>query len=104
MPDISVKYVNHAGATFILQGDNLSFVDISPLFAFNWSYELANRNNGMGGNASGFIREPKTVELNLRMWGIGRQNFTDRKNQLHAVADADNMAGTPGRLPLMLSE
>lgn len=98
MRDINVKYINHAGETFILQGDNLSFVDISPLFQFNWSYELANRNNGMGGNASGFIREPKTVELSLRIRGIGRQNFTDRMNQLHAIADADNLAEKPGKL------
>lgn len=94
----AVRYVNHAGAEYVLQGDGLSFVDVSPLFAFSWSYGLANRLNGMGGKASSFARDPRTVSLTVRVRGFTREQFLERMNTLHAVSDADNLAEMPGRL------
>ena len=97
MIDASVRSVNAQGRSFTLQGDDLTFVDIRPLQAFRWSYELTNRLGG-GGVAEGFARFPRTVDLTVRLRGRTRTDFISRVNDLHAVADADAVAETPGRL------
>ena len=97
MIDASVRYVNAQGRSFVLQGDDLTFIDIRPLQAFEWSYELTNRLGG-GGVAEGFARFPRTVDLTVRLRGRTRADFIARVNDLHAVADADAVAETPGRL------
>ena len=93
-----VRYVNHAGTAFTLYGDNLSFIDPMQLHTWEWSYDLSNRVNGLGGRATGFARRPRPFELELRMRGYTHAQFLQQVNTLHAVADADNMAGQPGKL------
>lgn len=96
--DLSVRYVNHEGASFTLQGDGLTFLDVLPLYEYEWSYELVNDVSGMGGAAMGFSRFPRTLELELRMRGFTRAQFIQQMNDLHAVTDADALSGQPGRL------
>lgn len=95
---MNVRYENHAGASFTLYGDDLGFIDPMQLHTWAWSYDLANRVTGYGGAADGFARWPRTFELELRMRGYTRAQFLARMNDLLAVADADNIAGQPGRI------
>ena len=95
---INVKYENHAGEIFILQGDDLSFLDVLPLFSFSWDYELVNSVSGLGGIATGFARFPRTIDLDLRMRGYSRAQFLAQMNRLHAITEVDALNQTPGRL------
>lgn len=98
MTDVPVRYVNSQGQTFILQGDGQGFLDINPLYAFSWTYELADSVTGDGGTATGFRRRPKVVTLELRNRGGDRAEFAARMDALHAASEADALAETPGRL------
>ena len=96
--DLPVRYVNHQGASFTLQGDGLTFLDVLPLYAFSWDYEIINSVTGQGGAARGFSRFPRTIELELRMRGFSRAQFLQQMNDLHAVTEVDALAESPGRL------
>lgn len=98
MRTINVKYVNHANQTFILQGDNLTYVDLEPLREYEWSYSTAVRPNGMGGVASSFQRPPREIALEVRQRGFTRAQFLDQMNAFHAITEADKLAETPGKL------
>lgn len=93
-----IYYENHAGSTFDLYGDGLTYINPMELHEFEWSYNLANRLNGMGGEASDFARYPRTFELDLRMRGMNHNQFLSQMNRLHDVAEADMIAGEPGRI------
>jgi len=95
---MNISYINHAGAEFILNGDDLCFVDPAQLHTWEWEYELTAAMGGQGGRAANFARRPRTFDLEVRLRGRSRQDFLDRINSLHAVTDADNVAGQPGRL------
>lgn len=95
---VDVHYTNHNGETFILNGDGLTFVDDMPLHEYEWDYTLTNRVTGMGGMAGNFARWPREFSFEIRMRGFARQQFLAQANRLHAVADADCVAETPGRL------
>ena len=98
MNDASVIYKNAAGTQFILQGDDLCFIDVLPLFDYAWSYELVNSASGMGGAAAHFARDPRTVGLELRVRGHSRQEFLQRINRLQEIAEPDILDNTPGKL------
>ena len=93
-------YINAKGERFTLNGDGYTYTDPQPLRSFSWDYSVSNRLNGYGGRASGFARRPRTIELEVRMRGeVGNiADFKTRMNRFHAVADADCIDETPGRL------
>ena len=95
---MTVKYVNSNGKAFVLLGDGLTFVDPNELHTWEWGYTLSNRISGMGGDASGFSRFPRTFDLELRMRGMNREEFVSQANRLHDITEADMVAGQPGRL------
>ena len=68
------------------------------LHTWEWGYSLSNRITGFGGDASDFVRTPRTFELNLRMRGMSRTDFVNQANRLHDITEADIIAGAPGRL------
>lgn len=98
MPGHNVYYVNSQNRRFTLSGDDLTFLDVLPLYSFKWDYTTANRPSGMGGTASGFSRFPREIALELRMRGRTREQFLSQMNSLAAVADVDALNETPGRL------
>ena len=93
-----IKYVNHNGTEFVLNGDGLTFVDDMPLHSYEWSYTLTNRVTGMGGIASNFARWPRNFTIEVRLRGYTKQQFVDQINTLHSVIDADCVDEQPGRL------
>lgn len=93
-----IKYVNHNGTEFVLNGDGLTFVDDMPLHSYEWSYTLTNRVTGMGGIASNFARWPRTFTIEVRLRGYSKQQFVDQINTLHSVIDVDCVDEHPGRL------
>lgn len=93
-----IKYVNHNGTEFVLNGDGLTFVDDMPLHSYEWSYTLTNRVTGMGGIASNFARWPRNFTIEVRLRGYTKQQFIDQINTLHSVIDADCVDEQPGRL------
>lgn len=93
-----IKYVNHSGTEFVLNGDGLTFVDDMPLHSYEWSYTLTNRVTGMGGIASNFARWPRTFNIEVRLRGYSKQQFIDQVNALHSVIDVDCVDEQPGRL------
>lgn len=95
---MTVKYVNSSGQAFVLLGDGLTFIDPNELHTWEWGYTLSNRISGMGGDASGFSRFPRTFDLELRMRGMNRDEFVNQANRLHDITEADMVAGQPGRL------
>lgn len=98
MPGHNVYYVNSKNQRFTLSGDDLTFLDVLPLYSFDWDYTTTNRPSGMGGTASGFSRFPREIALELRMRGRNREQFLSQMNTLAAVADVDALNETPGRL------
>ena len=98
MPGHNVYYVNSQNQRFTLSGDDLTFLDVLPLYSFDWDYTVTNRPSGMGGTASGFSRFPREIALELRMRGRSREQFLSQMNTLAAVADVDALNETPGRL------
>lgn len=96
--DVPVRYVNSANETFTLQGNGLGYLDIAPLYSYAWTYDLANSVTGDGGAATGFVRRPRTIELELRNRGMSRAEFVARMDALHAAAEVDALNSTPGRL------
>ena len=96
--DLNVRYVNHEGSAFALQGDGKTFLDVLPLYSFSWDYELINDVTGMGGSAAGFARFPRTMDLELRMRGFSRAQFLEQMNALHAITEVDALSAQPGRL------
>lgn len=98
MRDTNIYYINHNGDRIQLHGDGMSYMDPTPLRAFEWSYNTVDRLGGFGGSADSFRRGVRAVEAVVRIRGTSAQGFADRMNQFHAVADADNIAGEPGRL------
>lgn len=98
MNDATVIYKNAAGKQVILQGDDLCFLDVLPLFEFQWTYDLVNSASGMGGAATHFARDPRTINLDLRMRGHNRKEFLQRVNRLQQIAEPDVLENTPGRL------
>ena len=95
---MNVYYENSAGQKFTLYGDGLTYIDINELHSWEWSYSLANRITGLGGDASYFARHPRTFELELRMRGMNHAEFINQMNTLHDVTEADMIAAEPGRL------
>ena len=93
-----IKYINHNGTEFVLNGDGLTFVDDMPLHSYEWSYTLTNRVTGMGGIASNFARWPRTFNIEVRLRGYSKQQFIDQVNALHSVIDVDCVDEQPGRL------
>lgn len=93
-----IKYENHNGTEFVLNGDGLTFVDDMPLHSYEWSYTLTNRVTGMGGIASNFARWPRTFNIEVRLRGYSKQQFIDQVNALHSVIDVDCVDEQPGRL------
>lgn len=95
-----IKYVNHNGAEYTLEGAGHTFVDAeaSSLRAYLWSFSTTNRPSGFGGSASGFARYPVTRELTVGIRGATAAEFNQRANTLLAVCEADVMTGEPGRL------
>lgn len=98
MADLNVYYINSKNQRFTLQGDDLCFLDVLPLYGYKWDYDTINRPSGMGGTASGFSRFPREIALELRIRGRTREDFLQRVNLLAAVADVDALNGAPGRL------
>lgn len=96
--ELDVYYINSRNQRFTLQGDDLCFLDVLPLYGYKWEYDVANRPSGMGGTATGFSRYPREIALDLRMRGRTREDFLQRANLLAAVADVDALNETPGRL------
>lgn len=93
-----VYYQNSAGQTFTLYGDGLTYIDIMELHSWEWSYSLANRITGFGGDASYFARYPRTFDLELRMRGMNRDEFLTQMNRFHDITETDIISNTPGRL------
>lgn len=98
MRDNSIYYVNHNGERFTLHGDGLCYMDPTPLRAFAWNYQIVNYLGGLGGEAYGFGRGVRSVQATVRMRGFSPAEFASQMNRFLAVADADNIAGKPGRL------
>lgn len=95
---MNVYYQNSAGTKFTLYGDGLTYINPMELHTFEWEYNLTNRLNGMGGEASDFARHPRTFSLELRMRGRNKQQFLSQVNTLHDVTEADIIVNSPGRL------
>lgn len=95
---MNIKYQNHNGIEFVLQGDGLTFVDDMPMHQYEWNYTLLNRVSGMGGAASNFARWPRTFNIEVRLRGFTKQQFLDQVNTLHSVIDVDCVDEQPGRL------
>lgn len=95
---VTVRYVNHNSESVTLMGDGLTYIDINPLRSFEWSYSLSNSIDGLGGRATGFARNPRVIDLEIRMRGFNRQQALQQYNRLLAVTEADCLAETPGRL------
>lgn len=93
-----VYYQNHKGDKFILNGDGLTFMDLTPVRSFEWNYNLSNRVNGMGSLANGFARWARNVEIEIRQRGFTKQQFYDQMNRLHEVTEIDCLNEKPGRL------
>lgn len=93
-----IRYINHNGIEFVLNGDGLTFVDDMQLHSYDWSYTLTNRVTGMGGIASNFARWPKEFSFEIRMRGFSKEQFLEQANRLHSVTDVDCVDGKPGRL------
>lgn len=93
-----VYYQNSAGQTFTLYGDGLTYIDVMDLHSWEWSYSLANRITGFGGDASYFARHPRTFDLDLRMRGMNHDEFLTQMNTFHDITEADIISNTPGRL------
>lgn len=95
-----VRYVNHNNVEYILHGAGHTFTDTLAMRSYDWTFVTTNRPSGMGGTASGFARYPIVRELLIGIWGFTAAAFAAQANELLAVADADVMAGEPGRLYL----
>lgn len=98
MIDQTVKYINHAGNVITLQGDGRSFVDISQLYEYEWDYKLIDSISGVGGDVTGFKHKTREVEIPVRIRGFSREEFLNRMNALHEIAEADVLNLTPGKL------
>ena len=98
MSRLDIYYQNHNGERFTLNGDGLTFMDITPLRSFEWSYNTVNRVNGMGGLASGFARWPRTVNVEIRQRGYDQDQFFSQMNQLHEITEIDCLEEEPGRI------
>ena len=98
MRDQTVKYINHAGDQFILQGDGKAFFNIAQLYQYEWNYQTVNSVSGVGGDVLAFAHDPLALDLELRLRGFSRQGFIDKINTLHSIAEADTLAETPGTL------
>lgn len=98
MTDQTIKYVGASGGSVILQGDGRGYVDISQLYEFSWQYETINSVSGYGGSVAAFRRDPRLLDLEVRLRGFTHEDFYRHMNELHAVSEADIIANTPGRL------
>ena len=88
---MNVYYENSAGQTFTLYGDGLTYIDPMELHTWDWSYSLANRITGYGGDASYFARHPRTFDLELRMRGMNKTEFLRQVNTLHDITDSNEV-------------
>lgn len=98
MRDQTVRYVNGAGNSIILQGDNKSFIDISQLYDYTWDYKLVDSISGVGGDVTGFQHKTRELSLPIRIRGFSRSSFLKKMNDLHEMAEADVLNLTPGKL------
>lgn len=98
MQDQTIRYVNNSNESYILQGDGRGFVDISQLYGYDWQYDTVASVTGAGGVVSSFRHEPRRLGLEVRLRGFSRSDFLAKMNELHAIAEADVIANTPGRL------
>lgn len=95
---MNVRYVNHEGSEFILNGDGYTSTNVNALRAYEWSFNSVNRPSGYGGKASGFARHPVTRELNVGIRSFRDADMKALANRLHAITEADIMAEQPGKL------
>jgi len=93
-----VKYKSHNGETFVLNGDGSAFTDVTPLRSYDWSYNVTNRVNGMGGTASSFARRPVTRQLTVGIRAGDKKTFLDSANRFHEITESDVQANQAGRL------
>ena len=95
---IRVRYVNHEGSEFVLNGDGYTSTNVNALRAYNWSFNSVNRPSGYGGKASGFARRPVTRDITVKIRAFKREDMQALANRLHAITEADIMAEQPGKL------
>lgn len=98
MASPEVYYQNHKGDKFILNGDGLTFMDLTPVRSFAWNYNVSNRVNGMGSLANGFARWARNVDIEIRQRGFTKEQFYSQMNRLHEVTEIDCLSEEPGRL------